>query len=57
MPAGHAVTSAAVASEVTHAGHSGFDHRQSPEDILLLLLLSSFSALTLLVGQQERHPV
>jgi len=56
MPAGHAVTSAAVASEVTHAGHSGFDHRQSPEDILLLLLLSSFSALTLLVGQQERHP-
>jgi len=55
MPAGHAVTSAAVASEVTHAGHSGFDHRQSPEDILLLLL-SSFSALTLLVGQQERHP-
>jgi len=57
MPAGHAVTSAAVASEVTHAGHSGFDHHQSPEDILLLLLLlSSFSALTLLVGQQERHP-
>ena len=54
MPAGHAVTSAAVASEVTHAGHSGFDHRQSPEDILLLL--SSFSALMLLVGQQERHP-
>jgi len=42
MPAGHAVTSAVVASEVTHAGHSGFYHRQSPEDILLLFYLFIF---------------